>query len=103
MIRAIQVFCFSLDMKEKLSNIHYMPCTWFTSYLLVRIKYQTKDTCTTTVQEESTAATGANCLAESSKNYIQQLRLAFTSPQAYALQYYLGSGRKDQYLKVRGL
>lgn len=44
LIRAIQVSCFPLDMKEKLSNIHYMPCTWFTSYLLVRIKYQTNGT-----------------------------------------------------------
>lgn len=38
-IRATQVFCFSLDMKEKLSSIHYMLCTWFSSYLLLRIKY----------------------------------------------------------------
>lgn len=68
-------------------------------YVFVHIKYQTKSTYP--VQEESTEVTWSDHTAESDKNYIQQLKLAFTSLQAYALQYYLGSGRKDQYLKVR--
>lgn len=76
-------------------------------YIIFACAYQVPDKeqqpCTITVKGESTVATWANHTAESGKNYIQQLRLTFTSLQTYALQYYLGSGRKSQYLKLRGL
>lgn len=71
-----------------------MVCIIFAcAYQVPDIKHQA---CTSLVHEESTRATCADYTAEAGKNYIQQLRLAFTSLQAYALQYYLGSSRKDR-------